>query len=90
MALIASEVIKKFQRGKKDTGSSEVQIALLTKRIGDLTDHLKVNRKDEHSRYGLLMMVSKRRRLLKYFKRVNLDRYMSLIQELGIRDQRDQ
>lgn len=82
-----AEVIKKFQRGKKDTGSSEVQIALLTKRIGDLTDHLKTHRKDEHSRYGLLMMVSRRRRLLKYFKRVAVDRYLALIQELGIRGQ---
>jgi len=87
MASNASEVIKKFQRGKNDTGSSEVQIASLTKRIGDLTEHLKSHRKDEHSRYGLLMMVSQRRRLLKYFKRVNLDRYTSLIQELGIRGQ---
>jgi len=90
MSSISSEVpniLKKFQRTKTDTGSSEVQIALLTARINHLTGHLKTNHKDEHSRFGLRMMVSGRRRLMKYLKRTNLNRYQSLIQELNLRDQ---
>lgn len=85
MALTSAEIIKKFQRGNNDTGSSEVQIALLTNRINELTAHLKIHQKDRHSRHGLLQMVSGRRRLLKYLMRTDSQRYNSLIQELGIR-----
>jgi len=80
-------IVKKFQRGKADTGSSEIQIALLTERISQLTAHLKDFKKDNHSRHGLLMMVSKRRRLLKYLKNTASERYQALIQTLGLRDQ---
>lgn len=79
------EIIKKFQRNDGDTGSSEVQIALLTARINDLTEHFKVHTKDHHSRRGLLKLVSQRRRLLDYVKRKNNDQYVSLIKELGLR-----
>lgn len=85
MALANAEIITKFQRGKNDTGSSEVQIALLTNRINELTTHLKIHKKDNHSRHGLLQMVSGRRRLLKYLMRKDAERYNTLIQELGIR-----
>jgi small subunit ribosomal protein S15 len=85
--LEVSEILKKFQRSKKDTGSSEVQIALLTAHINHLTEHLKIHKKDEHSRFGLRNMVSQRRRLMKYFKRRDLSKYNSVIQELGLRDQ---
>ena len=88
MTLTATaEVVKKHQRGMNDTGSSEVQIALLTNSINHLTEHLKVHAKDVHSRHGLLMQVSKRRRLMKYLKRTAKDRYLALIQLLGIRGQ---
>jgi small subunit ribosomal protein S15 len=87
MGLEVADIIKKHQRSKNDTGSSEVQIALLTNRINELTGHLKTHHKDEHSRHGLLMMVSKRRRLLKYYERVDKDNYLALIQTLGIRGQ---
>ena len=90
MPLASSEVqktLKKFQRSKKDTGSSEVQIALLTTHINHLTGHLKIHKKDEHSRFGLRMMVSQRRRFMKYLKKTQKDRYQSLIQELNLRDQ---
>ncbi len=90
MALSGSqvaEVIKQHQHTSNDTGSSEVQIALLTARINELTGHLKIHKKDTHSRRGLLQMVSNRRSLLKYLKRTALDRYRSLIQKLGLRDQ---
>jgi small subunit ribosomal protein S15 len=90
MSLASSEVqktLKKFQRSKKDTGSSEVQIALLTAHINHLTDHLKIHKKDEHSRGGLRIMVSQRRRFMKYLKKTQKDRYQSLIQELNLRDQ---
>jgi small subunit ribosomal protein S15 len=84
---IISKVMKKFSRSKLDTGSSEVQIALLTERINHLTGHLKLFPKDEHSRHGLRKMVSNRRRLMKYLKRTARDRYQSMITELGLRDQ---
>ncbi|HBF76351.1 MAG TPA: 30S ribosomal protein S15 [Clostridiaceae bacterium] len=79
------EIIQKYQRHEGDTGSPEVQIALLTERINHLTEHLKVNKKDHHSRRGLLMMVGQRRGLLDYLMKVDINRYRTLIQELGIR-----
>jgi small subunit ribosomal protein S15 len=88
MALVAerkAEVVEKFQRKPGDTGSPEVQIALLSERITYLTDHFKIHLKDHHSRRGLLMMVSQRRRLLDYLKSKNLAKYRSVIETLGIR-----
>jgi len=88
MALAAvrkSEVVKKFSRGPADTGSPEVQIALLSERINYLTEHFRVHAKDHHSRRGLLMLVGQRRRLLDYLKSKSVERYRSLISELGIR-----
>jgi len=79
------KIIKEWAKHEKDTGSVEIQIALLTKRINDLTEHLKVHRKDVHSRYGLLKMVGQRKRLLAYLKRENYKRYIELIDKLGIR-----
>jgi small subunit ribosomal protein S15 len=79
------ETISKFKQHEKDTGSPEVQIALLSERIGHLTEHLKGNHKDHHSRRGLLKMVGKRRALLDYLKRKDLDRYRTLIDSLGLR-----
>lgn len=80
-----AEVIGKFQRDDKDTGSSEVQVALLTIRINDLTEHFKIHTKDHHSRRGLLKMVSQRRRLLDYLKRTDMAKYQQLIADLGLR-----
>ena len=80
-----AKVIADNQRGKGDTGSPEVQIALLTARINGLTDHFKSNVKDHHSRRGLLRMVSRRRKLLDYLKSRNADSYRSLIDKLGLR-----
>ena len=80
-----SEVIGKFQRKEHDTGSPEVQIALLSERIRYLTEHFKVHAKDHHSRRGLLKLVGQRRRLLNYLKRKDVERYRTLIKELGIR-----
>lgn len=80
-----AEIIKSFQRDVKDTGSSEVQVALLTARINDLTLHFKAHVKDHHSRRGLLKLVSTRRRLLDYLKRTDNDKYSKLIKELGLR-----
>ena len=80
------EIMQKFARDSKDTGSSEVQIALLTQRILDLTEHLKVNKKDHSSRLGLLKLVGKRKHLLKYLKNSQYERYTKLIKELGIKD----
>ena len=88
MALAAerkAEVVKKFSRSPGDTGSPEVQIALLSERITYLTEHFKTHLKDHHSRRGLLMMVSRRRRLLDYLKSKNLGTYRSVIETLGIR-----
>jgi small subunit ribosomal protein S15 len=70
---------------ESDTGSPEAQVALLTKRISDLTEHLKVHKHDHHSRRGLLLMVGRRRRLLNYLAKVDIERYRSLIQRLGLR-----
>ncbi|EKQ53944.1 MULTISPECIES: 30S ribosomal protein S15 [unclassified Clostridium] len=79
------EIIKKFGRSEGDTGSPEVQVALLTERIQSLTEHLKVHKKDHHSRRGLLMMVGQRRGLLNYLSDVDIERYRTLIKELGLR-----
>ena len=80
-----SEIIAAYGRKPGDTGSPEVQIAILTTRINELTEHLKVNQKDHHSRRGLLKMVGKRRGLLDYLKKTDLEGYRSLIERLGIR-----
>lgn len=79
------EIINEYARTEGDTGSPEVQIAILTYRIKELTEHLKVNHKDHHSRRGLLKMVGKRRGLLAYLKKIDIERYRSLIERLGIR-----
>lgn len=81
----AAQIIKTYQRAKGDTGSSEVQIALLTARIENLTAHLKINMHDFHTRYGLTKLVSQRRRLMRYFKRVNPETYRELIEKLDVR-----
>ena len=79
------EIVKKYGANDKDSGKSEVQIALLTKRINDLTSHFDKHKKDHHSRRGLMMMVGKRRRLLDYLSRKDIERYRSIIKELNIR-----
>jgi small subunit ribosomal protein S15 len=79
------ELVAKFGKGASDTGSAEVQIAVLTDRINLLTQHLRTHSKDHHSRRGLLMMVGKRRRLLNYLQRRDLEGYRALIRELGLR-----
>jgi small subunit ribosomal protein S15 len=79
------ELVQKFGKTESDTGSSEVQIALLTARINHLTEHLREHKHDHHSRRGLLMLVGQRRRLLNYLQRHHLDRYRTLIGELGLR-----
>ncbi len=79
------EIVKKFGKNDKDSGTTEVQIALLTKRINDLTEHFSVHKKDHHSRRGLLMMVGKRRRLLEYLIKTEISRYRAVIKELNIR-----
>ncbi|HEN5499500.1 TPA: 30S ribosomal protein S15 [Legionella pneumophila] len=79
-------MINEYKRGDKDTGSPEVQVSLITSRIKYLTDHFKENKKDFHSRRGLQELVNKRRKLLKYLKRNDQDRYQTLIQNLGLRD----
>ena len=79
------QIIKDYQLKEGDTGSPEVQIAILTERIAELTEHLKVNPKDHHSRRGLLMMVGQRRGLLAYLKKKDLEGYRALIEKLGIR-----
>ncbi len=88
MALVKEkkqEIITKFKIHEKDTGSPEVQIAILTERINYLTLHLKKHKKDIHSRHGLLKMVNKRRRLLDYLKKINFERYQNLIEKLDLR-----
>ena len=88
MALSAEEkleIINKYATHEGDTGSPEVQIALLTKRVSDLTEHLKEHQHDHHSRRGLLLIVGERRRLLDYLKRVDINRYRTLIEQLGLR-----
>ena len=80
-----AQLVTSYQRGKSDTGSPEVQIALLTARINDLTGHFKSNVKDHHSRRGLLRMVSRRRKLLDYLRNADVDRYRQIIDSLGLR-----
>lgn len=79
------EIIAKFGRSEGDTGSPEVQIALLTERIAELTEHLKVHKKDHHSRRGLLKLVGQRKNLLRYLMEIDIEAYRNLIAELGIR-----
>ncbi|WP_347556379.1 30S ribosomal protein S15 [Robbsia sp. KACC 23696] len=80
-----SEIVAKYARAANDTGSPEVQVALLTARITELTEHFKAHKKDHHSRRGLLAMVSRRRKLLDYLKKGDADRYRNLIESLGLR-----
>ena len=79
------EIINTYKRDEKDTGSPEVQVALLTERINELTEHLKVHKKDNHSRRGLLKMVGKRRNLLKYLEKKDIERYRDIAQKLSLR-----
>lgn len=79
------EIINQYKRDEKDTGSSEVQIALLTERINELTEHLKIHKKDNHSRRGLLKMVGKRRNLLNYVAKKDINRYRDIVEKLGLR-----
>ncbi len=79
------EIINTYRRDEKDTGSSEVQIALLTERIKELTEHLKVHKKDNHSRRGLLKMVGKRRNLLNYLEKNDVERYKEIVEKLNLR-----
>lgn len=79
------EIIETFRRDEKDTGSSEVQIALLTERIKELTEHLKVHKKDNHSRRGLLKMVGKRRSLLNYLEKNDIEKYREIVEKLQLR-----
>ena len=79
------KIIKKFGKDKNDTGSSEVQVALLTQRISELTEHLKIHKKDKHTRRGLVALVSQRKKLLKYLIRSDSDSYLKLVKELSIR-----
>ena len=80
-----AELVKKYGRGENDSGSTEVQVAILTTRINDLTEHLKMHKKDFHSRRGLLVMVGQRRRLLDYLNSNSNERYAELIKSLGLR-----
>jgi small subunit ribosomal protein S15 len=80
-----NETIAKHRTHESDTGSPEVQIALLTERISHLTEHLKVHKKDHHSRRGLLMLVGRRRRMLDYVKGIDVERYRAIVAELGLR-----
>lgn len=79
------EIVAKFGKSETDTGSAEVQIALLTRRINDLTEHLRAHKKDHHSRRGLLMLVGQRRRFLNYLQKKDLEGYRGLVKELGLR-----
>jgi small subunit ribosomal protein S15 len=81
-----AELIKEYGKNETDSGSAEVQIAILTERIRNLTEHLKVHKKDNHTRRGLMMLIGKRRGLLKHMKDNNIDQYRDLIKRLGIRD----
>jgi small subunit ribosomal protein S15 len=80
-----AELVAQFGENPQDTGNTRVQVALLTQRINDLTEHLRANKKDHHSRRGLLMLVGRRRRLLNYLQRDDLEGYRSLVRELGLR-----
>lgn len=84
-AAVKADIIQAYKQSEKDTGSSDVQIALLSKRINYLTEHLKTNKNDVHTRHGLMKLVSQRRKLMTYLKRTHLDRYKNLIEKLGIR-----
>ncbi len=79
------ELVGKYGRSENDTGSAEVQVALMTERINELTEHLRTHTKDHHSRRGLLMLVGKRRRLLRYLERSDVERYRTLVADLGLR-----
>ena len=79
------EIIAKFQTHEGDTGSPEVQVAILTERINHLTEHLKYNKKDNHSRRGLYTMVGQRRGLLKYLEKIDIERYRAIVEKLGLR-----
>ena len=81
-----AELIKEFGKNEKDSGSAEVQVAILSERIRNLTEHLKVHKKDNHTRRGLMMLIGKRRGLLKYIKSNDIEAYRVLIKKLGIRD----
>ncbi len=81
-----AEIIAKYARGENDTGSTEVQVALLTERIASLTEHLKTNKKDHSSRLGLLKLVGQRRRLMRYLKKTNLQRWNTIKADLGLRN----
>ena len=80
-----TSIITEYARGEGDTGSAEVQVALLTQRIRDLTEHLKTHKKDHHTRRGLLKLVGQRRRMLNYLKKTDIERYRAVIASLGIR-----
>jgi small subunit ribosomal protein S15 len=82
---VKATIIAEYKRGDADTGSAEVQIALLTQRIRDLTEHLKMHKKDHHTRRGLLKLVGQRRRLTNYLKKTDIERYRAVIAQLGIR-----
>jgi small subunit ribosomal protein S15 len=84
-AEIKKEIISKYGKNNIDSGSPEVQIALLTQRIRDLTEHLKIHKKDKHTRHGLVKLVSQRKKLIKYLIRINPEAYLKLIKDLGIR-----
>ena len=83
--LTKDKIISEFQKKAKDTGSSEVQIALLTKRINSLTEHFKDNKKDNHSREGMIKLISRRRKLIKYLKEKNFKKYEEIIKKLNLR-----
>jgi small subunit ribosomal protein S15 len=85
MSIEKSDIIKAHQKGAKDTGSPEVQVALITARVNHLTEHLRSHRKDFHSRRGLIMLTNRRRKLLNYLKATDLDRYNALIGKLNLR-----
>jgi len=80
-----TSLIREHARSEGDTGSAEVQVAVLTRRIADLTEHLKLHKQDHHSRRGLLMLVGRRRRLLEYLKREDIERYRDIVAKLGLR-----
>ena len=82
---LIQEIVTQFGKDKNDTGSSQVQVALLTARIRSLTDHVKINKKDNHSRRGLVLLVSQRKKLLKYMRRINPDSYLNVTNKLSIR-----
>ena len=82
---VKSTIIGEYKRTDVDTGSAEVQVALLTQRIRDLTEHLKMHKKDHHTRRGLLKLVGQRRRMLNYLKKVDIERYRAVVAQLGIR-----